>query len=917
MLLTGQKLRDEMSNKSFNTKGLSRQLEDKANKLQDDLSILREKHVKLEEHYNEKSREASKLQEKLKEADQDADVRIQRLKDENELLRAQQESAIRKSESLTTQAQEAVKELQTKAEEKDLLHSRHDALTAESQALQKDLTKVRSQVRELEESIDDERQHAQNNDRQLRDEAKRETDRLSEEINSLHRQLEDKESQYAADQDHWESQKRSLQLQKAKADEQASGLERTISKLQEAEGTLSGREMKLQEALESEKQRHASEEAVLDRQVQELNADIEEKRQVLDDLRSELSQTKETLRVSQKDQASLEEKVQALEDEVDVLQNGLDDEADKARAEVDAVEQQLEVLRSQLAVAKEQLSHDRDGEGIDAMEQSVKEINARLDASNKELQQVKAEKQSLQDKLAKINLDMHTLQIASTETEAERDEIKSQLIHMQSQVDETYKLDQEKLDLRTSKLKLENDIGRLREERKGLIERNAAIERELEAEIARASSEEGRLNNELINLQHKLTAASGNREREMNASRQRVQRLEARIEELRDQLDHDNHNEAAAELSIIQKDLSASRKKEADYLRREALQKDMVRDLKQKVIRLERQSHELEVARLTVDSPRTSVGGSARKSDLLEVQRQLADAHQQLKDTRAKSKEELKALQRRLAEVERQAQTNLDSFEQQREQLEADLSAARHEQEVLLTKNNTATQTITRLRTRISSLEEDIHAHRQATTADNTIVEERKDLHEMLKDAKLTAEDLQVQISARESQLTASYNREKELRANLKRIREERTLQTQRATALSTELDRLQSLYERSVDNLARQQRKWEEERKAMTSRVRFPNMSVSSLHAENDNQALVEQHAAEIRGLAKQIYWLRAKFEREQGFRAGLIREKRYMRLEIAQFEAWYDTLNTLRTRDMLIGSVTATKSTSNNSRQ
>ena len=202
-------------------------------------------------------------------------------------------------------------------------------------------------------------------------------------------------------------------------------------------------------------------------------------------------------------------------------------------------------------------------------------------------------------------------------------------------------------------------------------------------------------------------------------------------------------------------------------------------------------------------------------------------------------------------------------------------------------------QTIARLRTRISSLEKELHAHRQATTADNTIVEERKDLHEMLKDAKLTAEDLQVQITARESQLTASTSREKDLRAQLKRIREERTQHAQTATALSTELENLQSRYERAVNNLSRQQRKWEEERKALTSRVRFANTSMSTVHADDNIQhtELVKQHNAELWGLAKQIHWLRVKCEREESFRWGLVFEKKYMQKQIRMFELWYES--------------------------
>lgn len=879
-----------MSNKSINTKGLSRQLEDKANKLQDDVASLREKHTQLQEHFDDKSREANKLQEKLRDANQDADVRDQRLKDQNELLRHENESVARKCDSLTTQAEQAIKELRGKSEEKDLLHSRHDALTAESHALQKDLTRAQANIRELEADLEDERHHAEDNDRQLRSEAKREIDRLSEEVDSLHRELDEKESRLVTDQDHWEGQRRGLQSQKDKAEEQAAGLQRTISKLQETEGTLSGREMKLKEALESEKQRHQSEEAVLERQIQGLNADVDDKRQALDDLRSDLSQTREDLRASQREQALFEEKVQALEDEVEVLQSGLDEEADKAKEEMQAAEQQLDDLRASLSAAEKALARVQDNNAEKTGDEVIG-LNARLQSADEQLCHVKAEKQSLQDKLAVVNLDLRALQSSSTEIEAERDEIRSELERMRSQVDETFKFDQEKLDLRTSKLKLENDIGRLREEKSGLVKKNAAVERELELEIQRATSEEGRLNEDVLDMQRKIKAASGSRDRELAAAKQKVQRLEARVEELEGLAGRiQDSGESAAELSIAHKDLSTARRKEAEYLQREAAQKEVVRDLKHKVTRLERQFHEQEIARMTMDSPKSSVGGSARKNELVEVQRQLADAHQQLREARAKSKDDLKTLQRRLAESERQVQSNLDAYEQQREQLEAELSATHNEQDTISARNTTAFQTISRLRTRISSLENDVRSQRQATTADITIAEERKDLHEMLKDAKLTAEDLQVQINSRESQLASASGREKDLRAQLKRIREERTLQTQRATALSTELENVQSRYERAVDNLTRQQQNWDEERKAMASRVRFANTSVSSLHA-NDHQNLdvmQKKHTGELKGLAKQIQWLRAKCTREEGFRSGLVYEKKFLLKQIEMFEAW-----------------------------
>jgi len=767
-----------MSNKSITTKGLSRQLEEKANKLQDDLIALRDKYSQLQADCEDKSKHAKKIEEKLLDHEQDADVRDQKLRDQNELLRNDHDSLVKKCESLTGLYQHAIKDVEKRSEEKDLLNSRHDALTSESQALQKDLSKAHSRVQEVEYDLENEKHYAEENERRLRSEAKDEITRLTEEIDSVYREIADKETRSDADHDLWDSQRRGLQSQKERAEEQAAGLQRTIDKLQEIEGTLSSREYKLQEALESEKQRHRSEEAVMERQIKDLNDDVEEKRRMFEDLRSDLSQAKEELRVSQRQHTAAEEKVQALEDEVEVLQSGLDEETEKGKEEMESLEKQAETLRHQLAAAQEDLEEARSASNGESSPND--EIKMKLHGVEEQLRNVKSEKLSLQDRLATKNLEVHQLQASLAEVELGRDEMRNRMEGMQSQED------------------------------------------------------------------------------------------------------------VAAVLSLIHQDLSAARKKEIEYLQRETAQKEIVKDLKQKVTQIESRAHEAEAARLAAFSPRSSVGDSNRKSELVETQRQLADARQQLKESRAKSKDDLKFLQHKLTDFEKQIQANLDTHEQQRDQLEAELSSLRHEQESLASKNTTATQTITRLRSRISSLEQDLQAHRQTATADNTIAEERKDLHEMLKDAKLQAEDLQVQITSRETSLAAATTRENDLRSQLRRVREERSLEAQKANALSKELDDLQKRYERAIDSHSRHQRKWDEERKAMVSRVRFANTSISTLPAD-DKEKLEQRHGAELRGLAKQIQWLRAKYQREEGFRMGLVYEKRFLMMQIEMFEAWY----------------------------
>lgn len=833
------------------------------------------------------------------------------MKGENENLRQKLDTIDKRYASLTTQLQEATNSLQRKSEEKDLLHSRHDALTTESHSLQRDLTRTQAKVKELEASLDAERSHALENDHQLREEADNENRQLADELNRLQREWEDKNCQEAAEKDLWESQRRGLESERDRASDQAAGLQRTIDKLQESEGTLSGREQKLQEALQSEKERHESQEASLKRDLEDLDASMKVKRKQLADTKAELSSTNEQLRVSRRNEATLEETVQALEDEVNVLQEGLNEEAARSKDESMTARQDVESLRRQLQTTKQELTRaetklaDVRAEletyqgDLQVGKGSQDQLNSRLLKTESDLKQVKAERQSLQDKLASHNLEMHKLRSLLKGAEDERDEVMAQLKQADAQVDKVSKYDEEKSELKRSKVRLESEVARLREDCDALLDKNEAVERELDEEAQRASNEESRLNGEIAEVKRKANTASDGKERELNTARQRIQRLESQIQEFEDRATHSQDDSRAhVELSILQKDLSAARKRETDFVQRESAQREAVRELKSKVTRLERQVHEAEVAKLALDSPRSSVGGSGRKTEIAELRSQLSNAHQQLKDLRSKSRDTEKELRRKLGEAEQEARSQMVASEQEHEQLEQEISTLRHEQESEQSRLGTAESTISRLRGRIHKLESSLREARSNTGGDRTMADERKDLHEMLKDAKLEAEDLQLQIATRESNLKAAATREQELRTHLQRVRDERSHQQKRSSALVTELDQLQSRYERAVENLGRHQKQWEAERKAMNSRVRFPNTSISE-NKSDDGEAVKglqlvvaekeKRHASEIHGMATQIQWMRWNLEREADFRHCLKFEKSYLTTQIKMYEAWY----------------------------
>jgi chromosome segregation ATPase len=816
-----EELQDEMANKSITTKGLSRQIEEKANRLQDELDDLREAHRSLEEDHDAKAQEAQALKQKVEELEQSSGSREKKLRSDLESAIQERDRAEAQQKSLRGQLDSAGDELRRKSDEKDLLQVRHDALTSESAGLQRDLARSNATIEDLEDKLDHEKTLSLQSERELRDQYKAELDRLNDEIDDLKADIREKERLYDDDSDKWESERRTLQSQRELAEEQAASLKQTINKLQEVEGNLSSKEAKLQEAIEIEKERHSRQESLLNNQIEDLKSDLESRRQQLEEVRTELSGVREELRLSQRDQKILSEKVEALEDEIEVLQGTLDDENDQANADMAAAREESEGLQTQLDNLKQELARAESG----ARSASAKEQHSAMQAVEAQLSQIKKNEQLLQDQLAQLNLEMHSVRTNAAEVEAERDEIKSQLRDMKAQGEDTFRVDQEKIELRTAKMRLDLEVRRLRDETRILAESKRTLEMELEREIERGTSEESRL-----------------------------------------------------------------KQKETEYLQREASQKDVIRSLKRQLADLERKAHDLEVSRIQTSSPHSTTTDSTRKSEIIEVRHQLATAHQTLKELRIKLKETERESARNLSALTLDLEKKTAEWESERFSLEHDLQQAIDARSELEARNAASENSITRLKSKMERLERELINERKNIGEDRTLALERHDLHEMLRDAQISAESLELVVKARDATILKLSNAESELRSQLKRLREERSSQRDRANRATEELGRLDR-------EIRAKQRDWEAEKMALTRSVRFPNTSISELRGNDDLVREAEErekrHVKELRGLVMQIEWLRARCRREESLRADAAYAKKFMLLQVELFGAWYFSLS------------------------
>ncbi|PYI07509.1 spindle-pole body protein [Aspergillus sclerotiicarbonarius CBS 121057] len=725
-----QELHDEMANKSISTSGLTRQLEEKAMKLEEELREFQEENNTLKKDLEARSRDDTRLEERYQEAQERTEERERRLLDDVAQARRERDLARQEYEKTSAQLQEALDEVQRKADEKELLQTRHHALTDESGGLQHELARAQSKIKELQQTVDEEKHHALDSANTVRTHYREELERLQEEIESLHHEIEDKEGQFALEQDRWESTRRTLQLQKDRAEDQAAGFKRTIEKLEQVEHTLSGKEMKLQEVIDSEKSRHFNSEAVLSRQVKELNDDLTSKREIIDEQRNEVLSLKEELRLVRRSEAAGREKMQALEDEVVVLQSSLEEEQEYAKG------------RTQKG------STEHDGQ----------------------IQKFITEKQRLRDQLANAHVELHDLRTSAAEIEAERDELQAQLDQMQNQVDDTTRFDKEKVDLRKSALRLEGEVRRLKDDKSSLLEAKETLEKQLSTEIERATLEENRLSAEIDQLQDKLHTSSGGRDRELALSKSKIQRLERRIQELETLLHQQPHTEiehSTADLSMLRHSLDEARKREKTLLQREADQKSSVRTSKARIAELEKELHDTMMTKYESRSPSSSPSNKLH-DELRSLRKQLSDAHRTLREVKSKNRD-----------LERAAMRE----------------------------------------------------------------EDQRDLHELLKSSTLEAESLALRVSERDARMN-------ELKAQMRRIRDERSFCARKAESALKELETLQERYDHLVEKMGTR------------------------------TESNKTRHEKEILGLGKEIIWLRARMKREEKFRRDLAWSKGLMEL-------------------------------------
>ncbi|ODA83413.1 hypothetical protein RJ55_01927 [Drechmeria coniospora] len=793
-----EELQEEMANKSVVTKGLSRQIDEKVVRLQDELNASAKEYAMLEKELARTNEENAQLQSMVKE------------------MRQERNHAEQVTESDNVRASKLEAELLRVADERDSLQSRHDTLAKKSESLEDEVARLERELEDVEQSLSQERELALTAEKDLRNQYQNEIERLMEEVSNLQAEIQEKDNLYDNDSEKWENDKHALTSERERAEKKVRGLERTIDRLREAAGSLSDKESKVKEAVESEMARHKSEESVMTRQIDDLQEALEMRQALLTSLRNDLSTARDELRQTQVDYQVQANKVMSLEDELALLQS---QRSGNANQELAAAKHERDELRHQL----EQMIDAARDEPLDNGSRPLTELKFRQEkqplAEASRLEKVAEDNRSLRDQLAKLASELRSTGTSLAEARAERDELDGQLRRAGSHDDDRPQVDQERLDLRTAKMKLDIEVRRLKNENKALLEQGAALEKTLEDEMERATSEEDRIGRELLQLQARMRQASSLSSHDLGEARRTIRELERRLEDLQGQLaiapgTNDGHDDA--ELSMIRKELSASRQRELEFLRQDAAHRDVVEDLKGQIANLERRLLDEQVHQ--PPSPVTL-------------------GHRSVGD-----------LERRLSDLE-----------DQKVVLEEVLVDARQQAEEMTAQHE---QTVRHLKHKVRKAEKERKAVAASRAADD-----QQGCH--LREKQVEIENLEHDIHRQQELIDGLVMSEAALRRKLERARNDRAAYRMTAEKLQRDISHLKPWAPPSAAS----------DRAALVKYGETDEVVGTVVRAA---EGVEERHKKEIRGMVMQMEWMQARWEREVSLRSDAAFAKNFVQLQL-----------------------------------
>ena len=529
------------------------------------------------------------------------------------------------------------------------------------------------------------------------------------------------------------------------------------------------------------------------------------------------------------------------------IQRALRDGTERHQSEVDSLQRHIAQLTNDVKEGR-QLSNDLEIE-INTLNEELRTAKRVEDSLNEELQGLRQKLsiggrdsehlRKIQAENTEFKLQIAELQDRLDVVSSQRDRLTRDMTGLQDQLNETQRLEREfgsvraeRDDLRKSTMAAQLNVAKL----KAQVNDLTRDPKQLEQKLAIVTRERDSLQTQVTSLRSQLDDTK----HQVDIQANRLRTMEQNLQDAREDLEREQQKLVARsphgnnEVRKLEDLLQQSRLRQAELGKINATHLDEINTLNRRVKRLEG-----ELDAIQNHGPTNSGGDRTLHSQLTLAKGQLADARAQLLQQEREFKQRLED---NGSELERLKKGQMESVQ----------TKVRLEEHV-----RSLTRQVARLESDVK-LSSDVGGEKDLLSR---LLSVKKELDLVREDAEQKENKSQKHIRRLQLELENLRDETEKLSRDLHMTKKDANSQSQLLRRqLQESRDQLKQLKNKTFDHHAGS---------ALTTQVE-------------------KRHASELRGLGKQIRYLKAKLFREETFRLDLQYAKNFMLMQINCFESW-----------------------------
>lgn len=837
------------------------------------------------------------MQEKAKQrlADNQS-AEIERLRHELEDKEARYQKHLGAAENDLESYKQQILELQENAREKE--HEEDDQ-GAEIERLRDELQDKEAEIRSLQRQIDDHEDQRDNLEELLEkigdlesagesqgaeiEQLRQELQDKEAEINNLQRQVEGQVGEHAKMEELWDK----IGVLESVNENKDTEIEQLQQELQERESELN----RLQQKIESQEDKNNQVEKLWD-EIGDLEADGRRK----DDI---ITQQEEEIEALREKAAEAEKLLETRQRHVVELEGKINDSNRLQRTDIERLRQQLQEKEAQIDSLQRQIrSYGNQRDKEEDLWDKIRDLESDHRRKDAVITQQKNEIEALRDEVGEAKEQVKKTRKQAVELEEQvHDGERLQRANIKQLQQE---LQDKEAEIQSLRRRIESQaadhdkaVERLRAEIGDRLQHIERLQQELrhkEAEIENLQRRIKSQADEHNDALEKLRLEGGDRPQRTDIERlqQQLRQKEAALQNLQRQSESqgDEHERAVKKLRLDIGDLEHKLRRKDDVIRQ---QEDEIDVLRQKVEEAEEQykasSRQLQncLDEIEVLSEKAGETEGQREASARQLQERLDEIEalrKKVEEAEEQRKASVRQLQERLSELEDENIVLEQALEESR--TAAEESAATHEEK--LKKYEAKLEKYKRERDELAAtIRQQQNSNSNHSGVSEMSLEERRDLHNMLRESQLAADRLDRELREHREALEELMGVESSLRKKLDRARSERAAYRASAEKLQKDFKELKAEKDKALADAANEER----------ALVRAPK---SSMKNGVDTDAIIRaaeaaerRHEKEIRGMAMQMEWLKACWDREAKLRSDAAFAKQYLMMEVRIRDAWY----------------------------